>query len=732
MTLTPRQAAVRSLAAKATTGERVSIPEESITETYGAFVFNEAAQRKYLPGNVFKKLRRTINQGDTLDPSIADSVANAMKNWAVSHGATHYSHWFQPMTGSTAEKQDSFITPTGTGTAILEFSGKELTQGEPDASSLPSGGIRVTFEARGYTAWDPLSPAFLRHSPNGVTLTIPTAFCSWTGDALDTKTPLLRSNAALDVQARRVLDLISEPGEAPVERVYTNVGAEQEFFLIDRELFYLRPDLMACGRTLFGAAPPKGQEQDDHYFATTPGRVMAFMQDLERRLWQLGIPIKTRHNEVAPAQYEMAPIFESVTVACDHNMLMMDLLHEVARVHGLKCLLHEKPYRGLNGSGKHNNYSVGTDQGHNLLDPGTNPHDNLRFMIFLTALIAAVDKHQDLLRSTVASAGNDHRLGAHEAPPAIISIFMGSDLQGVIEALISGSDQAKLEGGKLHLGVSSLPYLPRDTTDRNRTSPFAFTGNKFEFRAPGSSQSLAYPNYVLNTILAESLEIMAEQIEALPGAERKSGGVQNIIRKTLTQHQRILFPGDNYADAWTAEAEKRGLLNLRDTPSALGVLNTPKNVALFAKYDVLSEREWLSRTAIVSESYMEKLRVEARVAVDMAATLFLPAGLRAQHKTADSLSAARGACKGLNLEVQINHLTKIANLISALQESIDLLRERIANPPAEDDPVAASKLLAAGLIPAMAQLRGVVDSLETLVADDLWPVPKYRELITVH
>jgi glutamine synthetase len=732
MTLTPRQAAVRALAAKAPTGARFPLPEESITETYGAFVFNDAAQRKHLPRDTYKRLRRTINLGEALDPSIAGTVANAMKDWAVSHGATHYSHWFQPMTGSTAEKQDSFITPTGTGSAILEFSGKELTQGEPDASSLPSGGIRVTFEARGYTAWDPLSPAFLRHSPNGVTLTIPTAFCSWTGEALDTKTPLLRSNAALDTQARRVLDLLQKPGEPQVGRVFTNVGAEQEFFLIDRELFYLRPDLMACGRTLFGAPPPKGQEQDDHYFASMPGRVMAFMQDLERRLWRLGIPIKTRHNEVAPSQYEMAPIFESVTVACDHNMLVMDLLHEVARGHGMKCLLHEKPYSGLNGSGKHNNYSVGTDLGHNLLDPGKEPHENQRFMVFLTALIAAVDKHQDLLRSTVASVGNDHRLGANEAPPAIMSIFMGSDLQGVIESIIAGEAHAGLKGEKLHLGVSSLPNLPRDTTDRNRTSPFAFTGNKFEFRAPGSSQSLAYPNYVLNTILAESLEDIAESIEALPEGGRDENAVQAILRTMLTEHERILFPGDNYAAAWTVEAERRGLLNLHDTPSALAELNAPKNLALFEKYGVLSEREWLSRTAIVSEAYQEKLRVEARVAVDMAATMFLPAGLRAQHKTADSLNAARTACQSLDLDVQIIHLTKIAKLISDLQANIDNLRDRIANPAVDDDEVVCARKSATNLIPAMSQLREVIDELETLVPDDLWPVPKYRELLTVH
>ena len=732
MTLTPRQAAVRSLAAKSSSGARLQLPEESITETYGAYVFNDAAQRKHLPRDAYKKLRRTVNLGEALDPSIADAVANAMKDWAVSHGATHYSHWFQPMTGSTAEKQDSFITPTGAGTAILEFSGNELTRGESDASSLPSGGIRATFEARGYTAWDPLSPAFLRHSPNGVTLTIPTAFCSWTGDALDTKTPLLRSNAALDVQARRVLSLLHEPTEPLVNRVFTNVGAEQEFFLMDRELFYLRPDLMATGRTLFGASPPKGQEQDDHYFATTPGRVMAFMQDLERRLWQLGIPIKTRHNEVAPAQYEMAPIFESVTVACDHNMLMMDLLHEVARVHGLKCLLHEKPYRCLNGSGKHNNYSVATDLGQNLLDPGKNPHENLRFMVFLTSLIAAVDRHQDLLRLTVASAGNDHRLGANEAPPAIISIFMGSDLQGVIDTIIAGESHHGFEGEKLHLGVNSLPNFPRDTTDRNRTSPFAFTGNKFEFRAPGSSQSLAYPNYVLNTILAESLEDLAEKIEALGEEKRSNAAIQEILRETLTEHQRILFPGDNYTDAWAEEAERRGLLNLKDTPAALEQLNAPKNIALFSKYKVLSEREWLSRTEIVAGAYQEKLRVEARVAVDMAATLFLPAALRAQHKTADSLNAARKASQSLNLDVQVNHLTKIANLISTLQGSIDKLRERLDNPATEADAVARARKSATNLIGPMDELRAVVDELEMLVADDLWPVPKYRELLTVH
>ena len=731
MSLTPRQAAVRTLSSELHSSGEVRYTEDSITETYGSLVFGDNAQRKHLARDVYKRLRRTIHQGEKLDPSIADSVANGMKDWAVSHGATHYSHWFQPMTGFTAEKQDSFITPTGSGTAILEFSGKELTQGEPDASSLPSGGIRATFEARGYTAWDPTSPAFLRHTPNGVTLTIPTAFCSWTGDALDTKTPLLRSGAALDRSARRLLQLLREDGEARASRVFANVGPEQEFFLVNRELYFLRPDLMACGRTLFGAPPPKGQEQDDHYFATTPMRVMAFMQDLERQLWRLGIPIKTRHNEVAPCQFEMAPIYESVTMASDHNMLMMDLLHETADRHGFKCLLHEKPYKGLNGSGKHDNYSIGDDLGNNMLDPGDDPQENQRFMVFLTALIAAVDRHQDLLRAAIAFAGNDHRLGANEAPPAIISIFLGSDLQSVVDNIIKGGASVGAKGVSLHLGVDSLPHIPRDTTDRNRTSPFAFTGNKFEFRALGSSQTIAYPNYILNTIVAEALDDLSDAIEALPADGRNPAAIQEVLRKSLVEHQRILFTGDNYSGEWAEEAERRGLLHLRTTPEALARLNDPKNLALFSKYNVLSEREWLSRTEIVAEAYQEKLRVEARVALDIAATLFIPAGLRAQKKTADSILATRAVSADLDLDVQVRHLTSIANLISSLQGGIDDLRARIAERVEHDDPVAACADCRDRLIPAMANLREPADKLEALVADDLWPLPKYRELLTI-
>jgi len=731
MTLTPRQAAVRALSNSSQSEGAVRYTEDSITETYGSLVFGDNAQRKHLPRDVYKRLRRTILQGEKLDPSIADSVSNGMKDWAVSHGATHYSHWFQPMTGSTAEKQDSFITPTGSGTAILEFSGKELTQGEPDASSLPSGGIRATFEARGYTAWDPTSPAFLRHTPNGVTLTIPTAFCSWTGDALDTKTPLLRSGVALDRSARRLLDLLHVPGEERPSRVFANIGPEQEFFLVNRELFYLRPDLMACGRTLFGAPPPKGQEQDDHYFATTPRRVMALMQSLERKLWQLGIPIKTRHNEVAPGQYEMAPIYEGVTVASDHNMLMMDLLHEVSDEYGFRCLLHEKPYQGLNGSGKHDNYSIGDDLGNNMLDPGEEPQENQRFMVFLTALIAAVDRHQDLLRASIAYAGNDHRLGANEAPPAIISIFLGSDLQAVVDAIIAGKSAAGHSGKSLNLGVDALPFIPRDTTDRNRTSPFAFTGNKFEFRALGSSQTIAYPNYILNTIVAEALDDLSAAIEALPEDGRDAAAIQGVLRASLTEHQRILFTGDNYTDEWAAEAERRGLLNLRNTPDALARLNDDKNVKLFPAYGVLSKREWLSRTEIVAKAYQEKLRVEARVALDMASTLFIPAAMRAQKKTADAILATREAAPELDLSVQIRHLTRITELHSKLQAGIDDLRAQIALDPHFETALEEAAHCRDTLIPAMDKLRDAVDKLEAFVADDLWPIPKYRELLTI-
>jgi len=730
MTLTPRQVAVRSGFSKTQTSGDVAYTKDVITETYGSLVFGDAAQRKHLPRDVYKRLRRTISQGEVLDPSIADAVANGMKDWAVAHGATHYSHWFQPMTGATAEKQDSFIAPTGDGTAVLEFSGKELTQGEPDASSLPSGGVRTTFEARGYTAWDPTSPAFLRHTPNGVTLTIPTAFCSWTGEALDTKTPLLRSGEALDASARRVLELLRVKGEPRPSRVFANVGPEQEFFLVRRELWGLRPDLMATGRTLFGAAPPKGQEQDDHYFATTPISVMAFMQDLERSLWRLGIPIKTRHNEVAPCQFEMAPIFESVTMASDHNMLMMDLLHEVAARHGFKCLLHEKPYAGLNGSGKHNNYSIGDDLGNNMLDPGDDPQSNRRFLVFLTALIAAVHRHQDLLRASIAVAGNDHRLGANEAPPAIISIFLGSDLQVVVDDLIKGESRSAEHSGDLNLGPDVLPNLRRDSTDRNRTSPFAFTGNKFEFRALGSSQSITMPNYILNTIVAEALDELADQLEAVSKSERDDAAIRKVLRGTLTQVKEILFTGDNYADEWHDEAERRGLLNLRDTPAALERLNDTKNLELFERYEVLTQREWRSRTEIQAESYEKKLRVEARVALDMATTMFLPAALRAQRRTAEAITAARQASADLNLSVQERHLNVVSQLICDLSDTCGRLRGELdAELPA--NPVEAAVDCRNRWIPLMDELRGFVDTLEGRVADDLWPIPKYRELLNL-
>lgn len=730
MTLTPRQVAVRNGFSKTQSSGDVRYTEDVITETYGSLVFGDAAQRKHLPRDVYKRLRRTISQGETLDPSIADAVANGMKDWAVAHGATHYSHWFQPMTGATAEKQDSFIAPTGEGTAVLEFSGKELTQGEPDASSLPSGGVRTTFEARGYTAWDPTSPAFLRHTPNGVTLTIPTAFCSWTGEALDTKTPLLRSGEALDGAARRVLELLRQKGDPRPSRVFANVGPEQEFFLVRRELWGLRPDLMATGRTLFGAAPPKGQEQDDHYFATTPSSVMGFMQDLERSLWRLGIPIKTRHNEVAPCQFEMAPIFESVTMATDHNMLMMDLLYEIAARHGFKCLLHEKPYAGLNGSGKHNNYSIGDDLGNNMLDPGEDPESNRRFLVFLTALIAAVHRHQDLLRASIAFAGNDHRLGAHEAPPAIISIFLGSDLQAVVEDLITEQKTKAAANHNLDLGPDVLPNLRRDSTDRNRTSPFAFTGNKFEFRALGSSQSITFPNYVLNTIVAEALDELADKIEGIAKADRTNDGLKAILRETLKEHQAVLFPGDNYSEEWHAEAEKRGLLNLKDTPSALAKLNDEKNLALFEKYEVLTRREWKSRTEIHAEAYEKKLRVEARVALDMATTMFMPAALRAQRRTAEAINAARQASGELNLSVQERHLKTVSQLICDLHDAIEQLRaELAAETPA--DPIETAADCRDRFIPLMNTMRSHVDKLEGLIADDLWPIPKYRELLNL-
>ncbi len=733
LTMNPRLAAVRAIStdSSAVAAADRSDARSRLPELFGSLVFSDHAQRSRLPKSIYAALRRTIDAGEALDPRIADAVANAMKDWAIEHGATHYTHWFQPMTGLTAQKHDSFLQQTNDGRAILEFSGKELIKGEPDASSFPSGGIRATFEARGYTAWDPTSPAFLRRTPHGSTLCIPTAFASWTGEALDLKTPLLRSTEAISKQAVRLLHLL---GERAVTKVHPTCGAEQEYFLIERQFFMLRPDLVATGRTLFGARPPKGQELEDHYFGAISQRILAFMMDLENELWRLGIPIKTRHNEVAPSQFELAPIFEQVTVATDHNMLTMEVLKDVAERHGLTCLLAEKPFAGVNGSGKHDNYSLADDQGNNLLEPGSTPHDNLKFMVFLSAIVRAVDLHQDLLRASVATAGNDHRLGANEAPPAIVSIFVGTQLEDVILSLIEGrAPKASTSGKELRLGVNTLPPLPRDQSDRNRTSPFAFTGNKFEFRAVGASQSIAWPNTILNTIVAESLDWMSSEIERRGGTGDRREVIQTLVREIFTRHKRILFSGDNYAQEWVQEAERRGLLNLRDTPSALASLASTANAELFDRYGVCSARELEARATVLNQAYAHRISVEALSMRDMAQTLVLPAAMQAQKRAAESIAAVMSVLPQADLRAQKEHLTQITEAVGRLRGAIGELAK--ARHLAEEHKGSANDVggvFRREVVPAMVTVREQGDLLESIVDDDLWPLPKYRELLFLH
>ncbi|MEM7311163.1 MAG: glutamine synthetase III [Planctomycetota bacterium] len=724
MSITPRQEALRVIT------DRKQLPPPpaesgSFTELFGAKVFNDAVQRRRLPRGVYQKLRRTIDAGEALDPDVADAVADAMKDWAVEHGATHYTHWFQPMTGLTAEKHDSFLSPLVEGGALHAFSGEQLIQGEPDASSFPSGGIRATFEARGYTAWDPTSPAFLRETPFGSTLCVPTAFCSWTGEALDTKTPLLRSAEALDRAARRLLQRIDESAE----RVTPTVGPEQEYFLVDRHLYHLRPDLVSCGRTVIGRRPPKGQELEDHYFSASPQRMLNFQMDLERELWALGVPLQTRHGEVAPHQYESAPLFEQASVATDHNMLTMELMQEVANRHGFKCLMHEKPFDGVNGSGKHNNWSMADERGNNLFDPGQTPHENLRFVLFLTAIVRAVDLHQDLLRASIAHAGNDHRLGANEAPPAILSIFLGDELEAVVDALVEGGAPREAGGGEIQLGVSALPRLPAHSSDRNRTSPFAFTGNKWEFRAVGSSQSIALPNTVMNTIVAQSIDYLSGQIEARGGAK---AAVQEVVRETLGAHRRILFSGDNYSKEWEQEAERRGLLNLPDTPSALARITDEKNLALFEEYNVLTRRELEARANILNQAYAHRLGVEALCMHDMASTQVLPAAIAYQERIARSIGHARAAVPGLDLVRQEELVSEVAGLIARLREGLAALERAHGDAEGAGDEAASAASYRDGVRPSMSAVRAACDELEGLVDDDLWPLPKYSELLMVH
>ncbi len=702
-----------------------------LAELYGMNVFGEQAMREHLPEAAFKSLQATIRFGKELDPHLADLVANAMKEWAVERGATHFTHWFQPMTGSTAEKHDAFLKISGE-RLLLEFSGKELVKGEPDASSFPSGGIRSTFEARGYTVGDATSPAFLREGTNGSTLCIPTAFCSWTGEALDTKTPLLRSMEAINLAALKLLQAI---GRKDTRVVYPTLGCEQEYFLIDRNYFLARPDLVASGRSLLGARPPKGQELEDHYFGTISPRVLAFMEESEHELWKLGVPVKTRHNEVAPSQYEVAPIFERSSLAIDHNMLTMDIMKKVALRHGFVCLLHEKPFAGINGSGKHNNFSMATDQGENLLDPGTTPAENMRFVVFLAAVLRAAHVHSDLLRITVAHAGNDHRLGANEAPPAIISVFLGSELTEVDNALVKGTNGGERKGeAAMRLGVSSLPPLPKDATDRNRTSPFAFTGNKFEFRAVGSSQSPAGPNIVLNTIVAESMTWMAGKIAE---AERKFGleaAIQQVTQQVLKDHMTVVFNGNGYSKEWEVEAERRGLPNLRNTVDALSTHDSEKNFALFETYGVFSRTEWDSRGNIAFESYEKAIHIEALSLLETAQTMVLPAVLKHQERLAAAVGAARSANAGVDLYVQENLLKEYFELANELIKSLDRLRSLIAKGETIHDGPQHQKarFFRDEIRPAMEKVRGVADQLELQVDDALWPLPKYREMLFLH
>jgi glutamine synthetase len=723
---TTRQEAIQAIANARYNLQQVDFRKTHIKDLYGINVFNEALQRERLPKPVYKALQKTIKQGAPLDPAIADAVAAAMKDWAVERGATHFTHLFQPMTGLTAEKHDSFMQPTSEGRALIEFSGKELVRGEPDASSFPSGGIRATFEARGYTAWDPTSPAYIFESPNGATLVIPTAFLSWTGEALDKKTPLLRSMQALSTHALRILRLF---GNTEARKVFTTVGPEQEYFLIDKHFYYLRPDLINAGRTLFGTPPPKGQELEDQYFGAIDERVLACMAHVEAELFKLGVPVKTRHNEVAPSQYEIAPIFEDSNLATDHQMLTMEVIRRTAGHYGLAALFHEKPFAGINGSGKHNNWSMSTDTGENLLNPGDTPHDNAQFLVFCAAVLRAVAKYPELLRVSVCGAANDHRLGANEAPPAIISVFLGEQLLDVVNQLEKGPATSTKQGGFMEIGVSVLPRLPRDAGDRNRTSPFAFTGNKFEFRAVGSSQSVAGPNTVLNTIVAESLDFIANNLEkATQAGKELNKAVQELLPGIIRESKKVLFQGDNYSADWHTEAERRGLPNLRNTVDCLPVILRKDSVDLFSKYRVYSERELQSRLTILAEAYIKTVNVEGRLTAMMARTQILPASLRYQAEVAAAVNATKGS--GVDNTAQVDLLRNLTATISEFQKATATLDHALTH-HAEGDVLSHAKNSRDSVLPAMAAVRTLGDKLETLVADDLWPLPTYREMLFI-
>ena len=710
-------------------GSYTSLPGEfaepdSPAELFGRNVFSKSVMQARLPRPVFESVLATIEQGEPLDPSVADAVAAAMKDWAIEHGATHYAHVFYPLTGLTAEKHDSFLEPDASGGgAIAEFAGKTLVQGEPDASSFPHGGLRETFEARGYTGWDATSPAYILENPNGNTLCIPTIFVSWTGDALDKKVPLLRSQQVLNTQAQRVLRLFGHEDPGPVTAF---VGAEQEYFLIDRRFFLQRPDLLATGRTLFGAAPPKGQEFDDHYFGAIPERVLAFMLETERELFKLGIPAKTRHNEVAPGQFELAPLFERANIATDHQQQLMGTLRRVAEKYDMECLLHEKPFAGVNGSGKHVNYSIGNATQGNLLNPGATPHENAQFLVFCAAVIRGVHKYGGLLRAVVASSRNDHRLGANEAPPAIISIFLGEQLTDVFDQIVKGGATESKERSHLIVGVDTLPALPKDPGDRNRTSPFAFTGNRFEFRAPGSSMSIAGPLVALNTIVADSLDVIATQLEAaLAEGTDFNEAVQSVLQDLLTEHGSVVFNGDGYSEEWQVEAASRGLPNLRTTVDALPELGSDEVVELFSRHGVLSERELSSRLEVYLEQYVMSVQVEGRAAVEVASTLVLPAAIRYQGELAST--AANLAAVGR--EPDLTALDGVTDCVTALTAAVAELRAALAHP--HGPTLQAARHACDVVLPAMDRVRAAADSLEEVVADDLWPLPTYAEMLFI-
>ena len=691
----------------------------SVNELFGSMVFNESVMQSRLPKDTYKSLKKTLHTGVPLDLSIANVIATVMKEWAIEKGATHYTHWFQPMTGITAEKHDSFITPADDGAVIMEFSGKELIKGEPDASSFPSGGLRATFEARGYTAWDPTSYAFVKDK----TLYIPTAFCSYGGEALDKKTPLLRSMEALNKQALRILRLF---GRDDAKRVYTTVGAEQEYFLIDEKLYKRRKDLIYTGRTLFGAKPPKGQELEDHYFGTIKPRVKAFMAELDEELWKLGILAKTEHNEAAPAQHELAPIYTTTNIATDHNQLTMELMKKIASRHGLVCLLHEKPFAGVNGSGKHNNWSMCTDTGYNLLEPGKSPYENAQFLLFLCAVIKAVDEYQDLLRLSVASAGNDYRLGGNEAPPAIVSMFLGDELTEILEAIESKSSYSKREKVEMQIGVDVLPHFPKDTTDRNRTSPFAFTGNKFEFRMPGSTFSIAGPNMVLNTIVAEELSQFADLLEQ---ASDFTAALNKLIRRTIREHKRIIFNGNNYTDEWVEEAERRGLLNLRTTPEALPLFAAEKNVRLFARHCIFTETEIRSRMEILLDNYIKTIQIESLTMVELVKKEILPAIIAYTRELSAAALDKRSLSAEIDISVELDTVRRLSSLAACIKADAEKLESALVEVRTHPTAAEQASFCRATVFVAMQELRTVVDEAETLVSAKHWPFPTYGELL---